>query len=445
VYRVEHGRRAIRRVSGLSFRRVVALTVGARLPSKVLVTAMDRVSLPSDSADERFRKGTLVVTAGVLGLCGAFWSLTYAALGVWRAAAIPLAFQVVCALCIAVALRTRRVSILLYQMLTMMLLLPFALQWVLGGFLNASAVMVWAFMSPVGALVFLGPRRSRPWFVAFAALALVSGLVDGTVASRAPTIPGWAQTALFVLNIGGVSAVVFVMLQRSTAALRRAREKSDRLLYGLLPPAVAERLREGSGPVADSVDEVTVLFADLVGFTPLTAELAPHKMITFLNRLFARFDALAMQHGVEKIATLGDGYVAVAGVPQPRQDHAQAAADMALDMLEETRQVTAQLGHEIEVRIGIHTGGPVVAGVIGTTKYLYSIVGDAMNTASRMESHGLPGQIQVSAATRERLGDRYAFTDRGIIEVKGKGPMRVFLLSAASAAADPAPRAAPVS
>jgi adenylate cyclase len=151
-------------------------------------------------------------------------------------------------------------------------------------------------------------------------------------------------------------------------------------------------------------------------------------MIIFLNRLFAEFDALARRHGLEKIATLGDGYVAAAGVPGPRADHARAAADMALGMLVATKRVTAEFGHDVQVRIGINTGGPVVAGVIGTTKYLYSIVGDAMNTAARMESHGLPGQIQVSEATRQHLGDGYTFVDRGMIDVKGKGSMRAFLL-----------------
>jgi adenylate cyclase len=404
------------------------------MPSRLLTAAMERVALPADNADERYRKAMLVVTCGALALFGALWSVTYAALGVSQAAVIPLAFALAAAGGVALAVSTRRVSVLLHAMLVLMLLLPFGLQWVLGGFVNSSAVMVWAFMAPVGALVFAGPRRARPWFVAFAVLAVVSGLVDASVASRAPDIPGWAQTTLFVLNVAAVSGVAFVLLHRSATALRRARKKSDQLLYELLPPAVAERLREQSGPIADGVEEVTVLFADLVGFTPLTARLAPQEMITFLNRLFAAFDTLARRHGVEKIATLGDGYVAVAGVPQPRADHPQAAADMALDMLDATRQVAAEFGHDVQVRIGIHTGGPVVAGVIGTTKYLYSIVGDAMNVASRMESHGLPGHIQVSAATRERLHDRYTFTDRGIIDVKGKGPMRVFLLTRPPAA-----------
>jgi class 3 adenylate cyclase len=215
-------------------------------------------------------------------------------------------------------------------------------------------------------------------------------------------------------------------VQQRLLAAERAR--SDRLLHELLPPSVADRLRAGSGRIADRVPEVTALFADLRGFTPMTLQMEPESMVELLNRLYAAFDRLAQRNGVEKIATTGDCFIAVGGILDPLADHAEAVADLALDMQAAVAQLNDELGLDLQVRIGIHTGGPVVAGVIGTTRYLYTIIGDAMNTASRMESQGVPGAIQASAATWERLRFRYALEERGEIEVKGKGMMRTFLL-----------------
>lgn len=385
-------------------------------------------SAPSDSPDERRRKATLVVTTIVIVVLSCLWVALYGALGLWASAAIPLGYQVISIVCLALCLHGRRPNLLLYTQLSCMLVLPFVLQWSLGGFVNGSAVMLWAIMAPVGALVFTGPRRVMPWFVGFTVLTVVSGFVDPYVARTPPEVPNGIRILMFVLDIGTPAALVFLLLRSYSTALRREREKSDRLLYQMLPEQVAERLREHPGPIADSVPEVTILFADLVGFTPLSLELRPEEMIGLLNRVFAEFDRLAQEHGVEKITTLGDGYIAVAGVPVHRSDHAEAVAAFAIDMQDAVARVATELGRDLRIRIGINTGGPVVAGVIGTTRYLYSIVGDAMNTASRMESHGVPGRIQVSESTYQRLGDRYEFEDRGFIEVKGKGPMHTYLL-----------------
>lgn len=216
-------------------------------------------------------------------------------------------------------------------------------------------------------------------------------------------------------------------VQQQLLAAERAR--SDRLLHEMLPESVADRLRAGSHHIADRVPEITALFADLRGFTPLTMKMEPEAMVDLLHRLYAAFDALAVRHRVEKITTAGDCFIAVGGVPEWRPDHAEAVADLALDMQGAVARLNGELGLDLQVRIGIHTGGPVVAGVIGTTRYIYTVIGDAMNTASRMESHGIAGAIQVSAITEERLRGRYVLQKRGEIEVKGKGPMHTYLLS----------------
>jgi PAS domain S-box-containing protein len=209
--------------------------------------------------------------------------------------------------------------------------------------------------------------------------------------------------------------------------LAAAKEDSERLLRSVLPESIATRLKKSPGVIADSFPEATVLFADVVGFTTLAARMSAAELVRVLNMVFSRFDAIAADFGAEKIKTIGDAYMVVAGVPEARTDHVEVVADVGLAMRTAIREVTAQAGVPMELRLGMHTG-PVVAGVIGTHKFLYDLWGDTVNTASRMESHGVVGEIQVSEVVRERLADRYAFADRGVVAIKGKGDMRTFLL-----------------
>ncbi len=204
-------------------------------------------------------------------------------------------------------------------------------------------------------------------------------------------------------------------------------EKSERLLLNILPEAIAERLKQGESTIADSFADVTVMFADLVGFTKLSANLSPAELVELLNDIFSAFDDLADKYGLEKIKTIGDAYMVVGGLPTPRKDHAEAIAEMALDILDKINGIPTQQEQALKVRIGIHTGA-VEAGVIGSKKFAYDLWGDTVNTANRMESHGIPGAIQVTKITYERLYDKYIWKERGIVDVKGKGPMRTYLL-----------------
>jgi class 3 adenylate cyclase len=213
-------------------------------------------------------------------------------------------------------------------------------------------------------------------------------------------------------------------LRRSHMLLAEEQLRSERLLHAILPVPVAERLKGGESPIADAFDDATVLFADLVGFTPRAARLSATATVELLSSVFADFDRLAARRGVEKIKTIGDAYLVVGGVPVPRPDHTEAVVEMALDMME----TMARRSDGLSLRIGIHAG-PVVAGVLGSARLSYDVWGDTVNTASRMESHGLPGAIQVSAAIEERLRGRYRFDERGALLVKGKGEMSTFLLA----------------
>ena len=204
-------------------------------------------------------------------------------------------------------------------------------------------------------------------------------------------------------------------------------EKSERLLLNILPKPIADRLKKGQEAIAENFPEATVLFADIVGFTELSARISAIELVGMLNQIFSAFDELAEKHGLEKIKTIGDSYMVVGGLPTPRPDHAEAIADMALDMRTVIAQLNAYNDWQLDLRIGINTG-PVIAGVIGSKKFIYDLWGDTVNTASRMESHGLVGEIQISSATREHLKDKYECRERGVIKIKSKGEMMTYLL-----------------
>lgn len=209
--------------------------------------------------------------------------------------------------------------------------------------------------------------------------------------------------------------------------LQAEQEKSERLLLSILPKPVAEQLKQSQHTIAESFAEASVLFADIVNFTDLSSHRPAIDIVNLLNEIFSSFDYLAEQHGLEKIKTIGDAYMAVGGIPVPQADHAAAIAHLALDMQAAIAQFNEATGEAVNLRIGISTG-PVVAGVIGTKKFIYDLWGDTVNTASRMESQGIPGCIQISEMTYQHLRSSFAIEERGTIYVKGKGEMRTYIL-----------------
>jgi adenylate cyclase len=240
-------------------------------------------------------------------------------------------------------------------------------------------------------------------------------------------------------------AIALQETQLTADKLATEQVRSERLLLNILPAPIADRLKQSQdistqpqtdAPIADGFSEVTVLFADIVGFTDLSSRLAPETMVGLLNTIFSRFDQLAEQHGLEKIKTIGDAYMVVGGLPKPRVDHASAIAAMALDMQQAIHQFNQTVEYPLEIRMGINTG-PVVAGVIGIKKFIYDLWGDTVNIASRMESHGEPGGIQVTAATYQLLQTDYQLESRGAITVKGRGEMETYWLKGRRVATAP--------
>jgi adenylate cyclase len=230
---------------------------------------------------------------------------------------------------------------------------------------------------------------------------------------------------LYVSSAVTTFCIIALIVGYAFTVADRARAEADALLANILPEAIAERLKERPGErVADSVDDASVLFSDLVGFTELAQRLGAAGTVALLDQVVTEFDRLAAAHGVEKIKTTGDGYMAVAGVSQPQADHLSRLARMVPDLVE---RLSATHGVDLKIRVGI-AGGPVMAGVIGADKFSYDVWGETVNLASRLESHGLPGEIHVSDAVREALGDSFVFEPRGAIEVKGVGQLETWLL-----------------
>lgn len=242
-----------------------------------------------------------------------------------------------------------------------------------------------------------------------------------SVVQKAMGLGNRLGTGLFV---SGMAVYYGLAADRAERALQTAHQRVEELLHNILPPSVAARLKEHpTQPHATSATEATVMFADLVGFTSWALHASPETVVQTLDRLFTDLDALVERFGLEKIKTIGDAYMVAAGVPSPRPDHVEVMALLALEF----QKLMASRADGFQMRIGLHTG-PVVAGVIGRKKLAYDLWGDTVNTAARMESHGLPGQIQVSEAVKSRLSARFLLRSRGLLDVKGKGPMETWIL-----------------
>ena len=389
-------------------------------------------SLPSDTPDERLRKSALVLSSLLITIFSFIWVGTYAALGLWRSALIPLAYQVASLVGLAFLAKTKRYGTYRASQVAMFLVLPFLLQWSLGGFVESGAVAIWAFVAPLGALVFYGPRQAIPWFAAFLALVAFSAAIDGVLPEPSKDIPSSVVVAFFALNIAGPSITTFALLEhfvrsRDRAHLRLAaeQERSETLLLSIFPRAIAERLKVSQEVIAERSEEVSVVFADITGFTSVAERLPAEEVVILLDEIFSAFDELVAHHGLEKIKTIGDGYLVAAGIPTPRADHAEAAAHVALAMRQALTELPVASG--LNLRVGIDSG-PVVAGVIGRTKFGYDLWGDTVNTASRMQSHAPPGGIQVTERTYRRLEGEFLFERRTGVVVKGKGEMTTYVL-----------------
>jgi adenylate cyclase len=381
---------------------------------------------PNDDDDIRLQKSLLVICAFPFMVAGVVWGVMYILFNEPLAGAIPLSYSVISLLSILYFGRTRQYRFFRFSQLTLILLLPFLLMIALGGFIHGSAVVLWSLICPMGAMLFDEPQRAPRWFLAFISLVVLSGFLQPYV-RLANNLSPVLVNFFFVINLIGVGALVFMMVFYFVGQKNMFQQKSETLLLNILPKEIAAILKNESRTIADHYNEASVLFADMVGFTPLSAQLPPVEMVELLNEVFSFFDSLLDKYGVEKIRTIGDSYMVASGVPRGRSDHAQALVCMALDMQKYLATHTFRNGQRINFRIGINSGS-MIAGVIGRRKFVYDVWGDAVNIASRMESHGLGGAVQITQTTYELIKDEFVCEPRGTVNVKGKGEMEVWLV-----------------
>jgi guanylate cyclase len=382
---------------------------------------------PSDSRELRERKALLVLATILVQPAGLVWGSLYWAYGEHVAAVIPWAYVPASLLTLAVFARTGSFRFLRAVQLTLILVLPALLLLALGGITPSSGVILWSLLAPVGAVVYDSPRRAWAWFAAFIALLATTVPLAPVLRDSPSELPAGMIRAFAVLNIAAPSVVVFSLLVAFALQREAAQGRVESLLLNVLPREIAERLQTAPRPIADQFENASILFADVVDFTPLSARMTPTDLVGLLDRLFTDFDDLADRYDVEKIKTIGDCYMVAAGVPTHRADHAVVLARMALDMRKCAAECLRGDGHDLQLRIGI-SSGPVVAGVIGRRRFLYDLWGDTVNMASRMESHGAPGDIQITRTTWQLIRDDFECRPRGLVDVKGKGPVETWQL-----------------
>ncbi|TGJ99546.1 adenylate/guanylate cyclase domain-containing protein [Leptospira semungkisensis] len=375
---------------------------------------------------EKLHKDGLINFSIAFTAAGFLWSVLYFALGFPQSAIIPGGYALLSLLSLFFVFVSGKYLAFRFLQFLFILVLPVLLQASLGGFENSGAVIIWAILCPLGALSFAPIRHGLVWFGLFLIVLILSGLAELYLQLPVPEVPHNLQILFFVINIAGAGTLTFFSLYYFISKNKQEHDRAENLLLNILPEPIAERLKRNPSTIADGYQMVSILFADIENFTVISQKVSPETLVHFLNYVFSQFDMIAEKYRMEKIKTIGDAYMAVAGIPIWDEDHAESAMQMAIEMQKFVKTLQDPSGKPLRMRIGIHSG-PVVAGVIGRKKFAYDLWGDAVNTASRLESHGISGRIQISESTYELLSDRSPIEIRRLVDVKGKGTMTTYL------------------
>jgi adenylate cyclase len=402
-----------------------ALNIVARAPGRLerFLASLTRIGIdPADSNDVALQKRLVVSLSLVIVPLAIVWSAIYLAVGLPLSAAVPGSYAVITPFTTAIFARTRYLGFYRFTTLLLFLILPWLLMMSLGGFKESSVVIIWAALCPLGALLIEEPRRTLYWIVGFVALLLVSAILQPHLPPV--DLPEGFVTWFFALNVGAVIAIAFAVLYYFVGQRNYFQERSETLLLNILPKEISDALKAGPRTIASHFDSASILFADVVDFTPMAATLTPLRLVDLLNEVFQCLDALVEKYDLEKIKTIGDSYMVAAGVPRPRPDHARAIVALALDI--QAAVAERKFGErQLSFRIGINSG-PVVAGVIGRKKFIYDLWGDTVNLASRMESQGQKDAIQITRNTYELIKDEFVCEPKGRVKVKGADELEVW-------------------
>ena len=396
-----------------------------RVPTAVRA-ALAIADVPGDSDDVRLRK-RMGIAAGFITIVAPL-SVPLEPLGAPLAVTVPLGVGLAAysAINLAVLARTKRFDRYVLALIASGPVFVFATNAIGGGVTTSGAAPVWTFLTPAYAILALGPRRATPWLLVFLAALAINVAFDPVIRTWFPPPAYPIQLWLLAQNIGAPLTITFLLLRYTDVRRRAAEARSDELLTNAIPSAIADRLRHGETRIAEAYPATSVIFTDVVSFTPWANATDPARVVELLDDLFVRFDQLATSCGVEKIKTVGDAYMAAAGAPLPVADHAGAAIQFGLGQLDAVEAWRTANAIDLRVRIGI-ASGPAVGGIIGQRRLLFDLWGGTVNTASRMESSGVPGRIQVEGTTYELLRDRFTFEERHL-EVKGLGEMTTYVL-----------------
>ena len=388
-----------------------------------LVAQAGRVgTAPSDSTERALQKRlTVSLSVGLLPLT-LLWSVVYFAAGAPYSAAIPGLYTIVAPINTAVFAWTRNLALYRSIQFLMFLFLPWLLMMSLGGFRDSSVVIIWAALCPLAALLLEDLRQTVFWIAGFVFLLVVSAILQPYLVPAG--LPEAFVTWFFVLNVGAVIAIAFALLYYFVGQRNFFQERSEMLLLNILPKEISEALKANQHPIAAQYEDASILFADVVEFTPMAASMTPLRLVDLLNEVFQCFDDLVEKYDLEKIKTIGDCYMVAAGVPRSCPDHASVIVNLALDM---RAAITGRKfgDRELAFRIGINSG-PVVAGVIGRKKFIYDLWGDAVNIASRMESQGQRQCIQITGNTFRLIADEFICEPKGKIKIKGADELEVW-------------------
>lgn len=410
----------------------------------------DRVINEQDSEQDKLNKTLLIFACGLMGFGSILWLALYWAMGIKFSSTVPLSYLTISAVSLAYYVYTLNFVVFRTLQVSLFLFMPFIMQWSIGSYVSSSGVALWALLAPVGVMIFQGAKQSLPWYAAYIVLTAVSGFFDFWLTSGQESgVTMQSIAVFFTLNFAAMSTIMYLLISyfvrqrdklqdavhEQNALLRIEQDKSEALLLNILPAPIAKRLKESQDIIADGFADVTVMFADIIDFTRLSEELPPKAMVELLNTIFSKFDSMAEFHRLEKIKTIGDAYLVAGGLLEhdgvdfavDARDYTSSSLKLALEM----RQYMETLSKERDMNLAIHIGlcsGPVVAGVIGTRKFIYDLWGDTVNTASRITDEARSGIILVDATTYRR--SRHQFEFEGPINVvgKGKGNIEVYKL-----------------